>query len=253
MADPEPNRKRFANRTVVVTGASRGIGRAVATAYASEGAQLILIARTRGGLVEADDEVRQAGGSATLVEMDLRDGSKLDALGPTLFQRFGHVDVLIACAGVLGTLGPLPHLSDADWNDVLAVNLTANWRLIRTLDPLLRRAEAGRAVFLSSGSAHSCRAYWGPYAASKAALEALVKVYANELASTPVRANILDPGVARTAMRAKAMPGEDPDMLPGPSVLAPVILAMSLPGFTNNGTLVRAEDHELYPPKFRRR
>jgi len=250
---PIGSEKRFADRTVLITGASRGIGRAAALAFALEGAKLILLARTRGGLEEADDEIKGVGGSATLIQIDLTDGAKLDALGPSLYPRFGHIDVLVANAGILGTLGPLASMTDADWNSVLAVNLTANWRLIRTLDPLLRRAEAARAVFLSSGSALSCRAYWGAYAASKAALEALVKVYANELATTPARANILDPGIARTAIRAKAMPGEEPMTLPDPAMLTPVIRAMSLPGFTGNGQRIRAEDHELYPAAFRRK
>ena len=253
MAATQTSQRRFSGQTVLVTGASRGIGRAVAVAFAREGAQLILLARTRGGLEEVDDEVREAGGSATLIELDLRDGGKLDALGPSLFDRFKQLDVLVANAGILGTLSPLPHISDADWNDVMAVNLTANWRLIRTLDPLLRRAGAARAVFLSSGAAQSCRAYWGAYSASKAGLEALVKVYANELASTPARANLLDPGATRTNMRAKAMPGEDPQALPGPALLAPVILALSHTTYTGNGQVVRAGDHELYPSEFRRR
>ena len=252
LADTPGNEKRFAGKTVLITGGSRGIGRAAAVAFASEGASLILLARTRGGLEEADDEVRAAGGAATLIEFNLGDGAKLDALGPSLFQRFGHIDVLIANAGILGPLSPLPHISDADWNSVLAVNLTANWRLIRTLDPLLRRADAGRAVFLSSGAAHSCRAYWGPYAVSKAGLEALVKVYANELASTSVRVNLLDPGATRTAMRAKAMPGEDPARLPPAAALAPIILAMAAASFTGNGEVVRAAAHELYPTALQR-
>ena len=252
MADPTGESKRFAGKTVLVTGASRGIGRATAVAFAREGAKLILIARTRGGLIEADDEIRAVGGSTTLVELNLTDAPKVDALGPTLFDRFGHIDVLVANAGILGALSPLPHVSDTDWNAVMAVNLTANWRLIRTLDPLLRRSEAGRAVFLTSGAAQSCLAYWGPYAVSKAALEALVKVYAKEVESTLVRANLLDPGIARTNMRAKAMPGEDPKTLPDPAVVAPVILAMSLPSFADNGGLVRAQDHELYRSAYRR-
>lgn len=237
---------------MLITGASRGIGHAAAIAFAEEGAQPILVARTRGGLEEADDAVRRAGSTATLIELDLRDGAKVDALGPSLFERFKHLDVIIANAGILGTLGPLNHVTDADWNSVLAVNLTANWRLIRTLDPLLRRAEAGRAVFLSSSVAMSGRAYWGPYAVSKAGLETLVKVYANELASTPARANLLDPGATRTAMRAKAMPGEDPGALPEASALTPILLAMSHPAFSGNGQLVRAVDHELYPVVFRK-
>ena len=240
----------FAGKTVLVTGASRGIGRATALAFAKAGAHLVLLARTRGGLEEADDEVRAAGASATLIELDLADAGLVDGLGPSLFPRFGQIDVLVANAGILGTLSPLPHVTEADWNGVLAINLTANWRLIRTLDPLLRRAAAGRAIFLSSNAARSCRAYWGPYAVSKAGLEALVKVYANELASTPARANCLDPGATRTAMRAKAMPGERPESLPEPAAIAPIILAMALPSFMGNGEVVRANEHELYPRQF---
>jgi len=252
LPEPQHSARRFAGRTVLITGASRGIGKAAALAFAREGAKLILLARTRGGLEDTDDAIRKSGSSATLVEIDLRDGARLDALGPSLFERFGHLDVLIANAGILGTLSPLPHITDKDWTDVLAINLTANWRLIRTLDPLLRRAEAARALFLTSGEARSCTAYWGPYAASKAALEALVKVYAGELASTPMCANLLDPGVVRTQLRAKAMPGEDPNTVPDALALSPIILAVSLPTFTSNGLIIQAQDHDLYPPQFRR-
>ena len=248
ITEPTP---RFAGKTVLITGASRGIGRAAALAFAREKAHLVLIARTRGGLEDVDDEVRAAGGTATLIEMNLADEAKVDALGPSLFERFPHLDVMVANAGILGTLTALPHVSDADWSQVLNTNLSANWRLIRTLDPLLRRAMAARAVFLTSNSARSCRAYWGPYAVSKAGLEALVKVYANELASTSVRVNSLDPGATRTAMRAKAMPGEDPMSLPDPAALAPIILSMALPSFMMTGTVVRASEHELYPRAFK--
>lgn len=238
--------KRFEGKNVLITGASRGIGRATAVAFGKEGAHLILVARTRGGLEETDDEVRAAGGSATLVEMDLTDASKLDALGPSLFERFKHLDALIANAAMLGPLSPLTHISDADWASVIDINLTVNWRLIRTLDPLLRRAPAARAVFVSSNSARSCRAYWGPYAVSKAGLEALVKVYANEVANSAIRANLLDPGATRTAMRAAAMPGEDPATLPSPEAIAPIIVEMASPEYNANGKVVRANEHELY-------
>ena len=242
----------FADKTILITGASRGIGRATALAFAQQGANLILLARTRGALEELDDEIKSAGGQAALVQMNLTDTAKLDLLGPSLIERFGHIDGLVANAGILGPLSPLTHISDKDWDLVLATNLSANWRLIRTLDPLLRRAEAGRAVFLTSGAAKSCRAYWGPYAVSKAALEAVVKVYAKELATTAARANLLDPGIVRTAMRAKAMPGEDPATLPDPSVLAPIIMSLCERSFVGNGELVKAEDCTLYPAQYRR-
>lgn len=241
-----PATRRLAGRTALVTGASRGIGLATARALGAEGAHVILLARTRGGLEEADDEVRAAGGAATLVELDLMDGERLDALGPSLYQRFPHLDILVANAAILGPMSPLGHISAADWDKVIATNLTANWRLIRSLDPLLRKAPAARGVFLSSGAARSCRAYWGPYAVSKAALEALVKVYAAEVASTPVRVNLLDPGATRTAMRAKAMPGEDPATLPPAEAVAPVIVAMALPEYVDNGMVVRASEHPAF-------
>ena len=239
----------FKDKIVLVTGASRGIGRATAIAFAREGAHLILIARTRGGLTEADDEVRAAGGTATLVEMDLTDATKLDALGPSLLPRFPHLDVLIANAAILGPMTPLTHVSAKEWTNVLDINLTVNWRLIRTLDPLLQRAPAARAVFVSSSAARSCRAYWGPYAVSKAGLEALVKVYANEVASTPMRVNLFDPGATRTAMRAAAMPGENPQSLPPPEAVAPIIVSMALPSYDANGAIVRAHEHPLYQPQ----
>ncbi|MEO8651954.1 MAG: SDR family NAD(P)-dependent oxidoreductase, partial [Hyphomicrobiaceae bacterium] len=207
-----------------VTGASRGIGRAVAIGLAREGAHVVLLARTTGGLEEVDDEIRDAGGTATLVTLDLRKPDKVDALGPTLYQRWGKLDILVANAGVLGPISPLPHITADAWNEVIDVNLTANWRLIRSLDPLLRRAEAARAVFVSSGAATGKNAYWGPYAVSKAGLEALVKTYAHEVASTAIKVNILNPGPVRTTMRQRAFPGENPETLPPPEALVPMFL-----------------------------
>lgn len=223
------------SRTVLITGASRGIGRAAAVAFAKRGDHVILVARTRGGLEETDDAVRAAGGKATLVPLDLKDGEKLDALGPSLFARFPHLDVLVANAGLLGPITPVSHVSDKDWHDVLAVNLTANWRLIRTLEPLLKRASAGRAIFVSSGAAVRPRAYWGPYAATKAGLEALVKSWAEELANTPVRVNLLNPGPVRTAMRATAFPGEDPATLKTPEEIADRFLDLAAADLTATG------------------
>lgn len=211
---------RFQDKLALVTGASRGIGRAVAKALAREGAHVILAARREGSLEDVDDEIRAAGGSATLVRLDLTEGDKVDALGPSIYERWGRLDILVANAGLLGPLSPLPHISADAWNTVLDVNLTANWRLIRTLDPLLRHAEAGRAVFVSSGASAAKRGYWGPYSVSKAALEALVKTYAHEVANTTVRVNIVNPGPVRTEMRQQAFPGEDPMTLRTPEDVA---------------------------------
>ncbi len=226
---------RLANRIALVTGASRGIGRAVAIGLARAGAHVVLLARTTGALEEVDDEIRAFGGTATLVSLDLRQADKLDALGPTLYQRWGKLDILVANAGVLGPLSPLPHITADAWNEVIDVNLTANWRLIRTLDPLLRRADAARAVFVSSGAAQAKNAYWGPYSVSKAGLEALVKTYAHEVASTPIKVNLLNPGPVRTTMRQRAFPGEHPDTLPPPEDLVPMFLDLVDAGQTDSG------------------
>ena len=236
---PESTR-RLAGRVALVTGASRGIGAAVARRFAAEGAQLVLIARTVGGLEETDDAVRNAGAEpAVLVPLDLRDSEAIDRLGAALFERFGRLDVLVGNAGELGTLSPLGHVRPADWDSVLGVNVTANWRLIRSLDPLLRRSDAGRAIFVTSGLARMPLAYWGPYAASKAALEMLVKVYAAETAKTGVKANLLDPGIVRTAMRAKAFPGEDPSRLRPPDSVTDAFVALASADCTLSGEVVR--------------
>jgi NAD(P)-dependent dehydrogenase (short-subunit alcohol dehydrogenase family) len=226
---------RFKEKLALVTGASRGLGRAVAKALAREGAHVILAARREGSLEEVDDEIRAAGGSATLVKLDLNDGDKIDSLGPTIYERWGKLDVLVANAGILGPLSPLPHISEDAWASVMAVNLTANWRLIRTLDPLLRHADAGRAAFVSSGAAAARHAYWGPYSVSKAGLEALVKTYAVEVTNTNVRANIINPGPVRTDMRQQAFPGEDPMTLPIPEQVAEKFLDVVDVACTDNG------------------
>ncbi|MBT6116857.1 MAG: SDR family NAD(P)-dependent oxidoreductase [Rhodospirillaceae bacterium] len=233
---------RLDGRIAVVTGASRGIGAAVAKRFAREGAHLVLIARTQGGLEEVDDAVRTEGGSAaTLVPLDLRDFEALDRLGAALHERHGKLDVLVGNAGILGPLSPVGHIEPDSWQQVMDVNLTANWRLIRSLDPLLRQSDAGRAIFVSSGVAGFAKPYWGAYAASKAALEMMVKVYAAEVERiTPVRANILDPGVVRTAMRAEAFPGEDPMSLPHPDDIADIFLDLADPACTRTGEVVRA-------------
>lgn len=231
--------QRLKNRIALITGASRGIGRAVALAYAREGAHVIAMARSAGALEELDDEIIDLGGTVTLLRLNLTNGEKIDALGPTILERFGKLDILVGNAGVLGPLSPLGHVSEKDWNEVLNVNLSANWRLLRTLDPLLRKSDAGRAIFVTSGVARNCRAYWGPYSVSKAALEALVKTYAAEVSDSNVRANLISPGAVATDMRAKAMPGEDPETLPKPEDLAETFVRLALPGCTENGTLVQ--------------
>lgn len=233
-------------KIALVTGASRGIGRSLALALAGAGAHVVAVARTKGALEELDDEIKALGGAATLVPLNLVHGDKLDQLGPSLYPRFGHLDILVAAAGMLGPLSPLAHVKTEDWTRVMEVNLTANWRLIRTLDPLLRRAPSGRAVFVTCGAARSPEAYWGLYAASKAGLEALVKSYAAEVASTSVRVNLLDPGIARTKLRQQAFPGETPSSQPDPARLGPVILDMLSAGFVANGSLVEAMTHPAY-------
>ena len=237
---------RLAGRVALVTGASRGIGREAALALAKEGAHIIAMARTQGGLEELDDAIKAQGGSVTLVPADIKDYPAIDRLGAAIHERWQKLDVLIGNAGVLGKLSPLGHVEPKVWDEVIAVNVTANWRLIRSLDPLLRQAEAGRAVFVTSGASHRCFAYWGPYSTSKAALEALVKTYAAEIASTPVRANLFSPGPTRTRMRAQAMPGEDPLTLPTPEEVAAQIVAMCLPDFTDNGATYKYAPEGLY-------
>jgi NAD(P)-dependent dehydrogenase (short-subunit alcohol dehydrogenase family) len=229
---------RLAGRLALVTGASRGIGRAVALAFGREGAHVILVARSVAALEAVDDEIRAEGGTATLVQLDLKKPDKVDSLGPTIFQRWGKLDILVGNAGTLGPLSPLSHITNDAWADVMETNLNANWRLIRTLDPLLRKSDAGRAIFVSSGASAAKNAYWGPYAVSKAALEALVKTYAHETESTAVRVNIINPGPIRTNMRAKAFPGELPETLATPDEIAPLFVDMAAASYTATGTLV---------------
>ncbi|HEY6995263.1 MAG TPA: SDR family NAD(P)-dependent oxidoreductase [Xanthobacteraceae bacterium] len=227
----------LAGRIALVTGASRGIGYATALALAKAGAHVVAVARTVGGLEELDDAIRGMGGSATLVPLDLKDYSGIDRLGLALHERFGRLDALVGNAGILGPLSPLGHVEAAAWDEVMAVNVTANWRLIRAMDPLLQRSDAGRVVFISSGAAALALAYWGPYAASKAALEVLSRTYAAETATTNVRVNVLTPGPIRTRMRAQAMPGEDPMTLETPDKVAEKIVDLCLPSLQESGKL----------------
>jgi len=233
---------RLSGRVAFVTGASRGIGAAVAEALAAEGAHVVLMARTVGGLEEVDDRIRAAGGSATLIPQDLSDAAKLDALGPALFERFKRLDIFVACAAHLGVVGPLAHANPKEWDRSFGVGVTANMRLIRTLDPLLRGSDAGRAVFLTDRVGHDPVAYWNGYAAAKAALEMMARTYAAETMKTPLRVNLVDPGPVATALRAKAFPGEKSEALRRPADVASGIVDLCLPNCTRHGDLVRLAD-----------
>ena len=227
----------LSGRVALVTGASRGIGYATSIALAKAGAHVVAVARTVGGLEDLDDAIQAEGGQATLVPFDLKDMEAVDRLGAAIFERWKKLDILFANAGILGPLTPLSHVKPKQWDEILAVNLTANWRLIRTLDPLLRASDAGRAVFMTSGATYSPRAYWGPYAITKMALEQLALTYAMETVNLPLRVNLLNPGPIRTAMRAQAMPGEDPDTLSKPADIAPKILQLFDPAFERHGAI----------------
>jgi NAD(P)-dependent dehydrogenase (short-subunit alcohol dehydrogenase family) len=229
-----------AGKVAVVTGASRGIGAAVSVELARRGMHVVLLARTQGGLEETDDAVRAAGGTATLLPIDLADGQALDPLGPTLLERFGRLDVLVHNAGALGRLTPAPHILPKDWEAAVGVNLSATWRLIRTCGPLLVAAAAGRAVFVTSRLARMPRAYWGAYAATKAGMESLVLCWAEETRHDRVRINLFDPGPTRTRMRAEAMPGEDPATLPTPEQVAPLLAGLCEASETRHGCVVAA-------------
>ncbi|MFO0998617.1 MAG: SDR family NAD(P)-dependent oxidoreductase [Alphaproteobacteria bacterium] len=230
---------RLKDRIAVITGASRGLGAAIARRFAAEGAHLVLVARTTGGLEEVDDAVRAAGASATLVPLDIADYPALDRLGASLFERYGRVDVLVGAAASLGTLTPIGHLDPPVWERTIAVNATAHWRLLRSLDPLLRASGSGRAIFVTDAVAREARAYWSAYAVSKSALETMVRLYANEMARTPVRVNLVDPGPLRTKLRAEAFPGENPAEVPAPESVTDIFVALAEASSTRHGELIR--------------
>jgi len=230
--------ERLKDRIALITGASRGIGRAVALQFAREGAHVLLLARARTALEEVDDAIKESGGKATLIPLNLTDGKRIDALGPALYERFGRLDILVGNAAILGRLSPLTHIPSEHWERVIATNLTANWRLIRTLDPLLRRSDAGRVIFVTSSVAHTAKAYWAPYSVSKAALEILAKTYANETADSAIKVNIVDPGATATRMRAEAYPGEDQATLRTPEEVAEVFIELVLPSSMETGRLI---------------
>jgi NAD(P)-dependent dehydrogenase (short-subunit alcohol dehydrogenase family) len=226
-------------RVALVTGASRGIGRAVAVALARTGTHVVITGRVRGALEETDDLIRAAGGSASLLPLDLADGAAVDSLGPSLFARFGRLDVLVSNAGVLGALMPVAHITPQVWTDAITVNVTTQWRLIRTCAPLLLASPAGRAVFVTSRIARTPTAYWGAYGASKAALEHLALTWAAEVQTTRLRVNLFDPGPVATGMRAVAFPGENPAILPQPADVAPLLVTLCDPAETRQGAIVR--------------
>ena len=225
----------LASRIALVTGASRGIGYATARALARAGAHVVAVARTQGGLEELDDDIRKDGGSATLVPLNLTDHDGIVRLAAALRERHGKLDILVGNAGVPGPSSPLGHIELKQWNDAMAVNVTANFQLIRHIEPLLKQSDAGRAVFVTSGAANKARAYVGPYAASKAALETLARVWAQETASTSLRINLFNPGPIRTRMRATVFPGEDPATLDTPEQAAEFIVPMCAPDWTETG------------------
>lgn len=231
--------KALEGRIALITGASRGIGAAVAKRFAGEGAHVILAARGRQGLEETDDAIRKAcpGAAPTLAPLDLAKAPQIEALAAGIAGRYGRLDILVGNAAVLTDLTPMPHIAPEDWNKAMTINLTANWQLIRCFDALLRQSDAGRALFVTSGITRMEAAYWGPYAASKAGLEAMVNAYAAENRKTPLKINLIDPGVVRTRMRAQAFPGEDPLTLPSPDDITDLFVKMASPALTETGEI----------------
>ncbi|MGB8817077.1 MAG: SDR family NAD(P)-dependent oxidoreductase [Rhizobiaceae bacterium] len=229
--------KPLEGRIALVTGASRGIGYHTALELARLGAHVIAIARTQGGLEDLDDEIKAFGGEATLVPLDLSDMAGIDRLGGAIFDRWKKLDILVANAAMLGTISPIGHVEARTFEKLMTINVNATWRMIRSVDPLMRQSDAGRALILSSSVAHTARAYWGPYAASKAAVEVLARSWSDESQQTALKVNSVDPGATRTAMRAQAAPGEDPNTLPHPSEVGAIIAALALPSVTETGKL----------------
>ncbi len=232
--------KKFLSKRALITGASRGIGRAVACALAKEGAELMLVARSSPALEAADDEIKRLSGkAATLVPLDLSDAAAIDRLGGAIFDRWGHLDILLGNAGVLGPLSPVAHIDPADWAETLEINLTANYRLIRSMEPLLRLAKAPRCAFITSSAVRSLRPFWSAYATSKAGLEALVMIWARECENSHLRVNLFEPGRVRTSMRAQAVPGEDPLSVPAPEEVIPPLLDLLHESCTITGERIK--------------
>jgi len=229
-------------RITLVTGASQGIGRAACLALAKAGHHVIGLARSKKALEDLDDEIQALGGSMTLIPFDLKDAAAFEPLGHAIAEKFGRLDGLLGNAGLLGHIGPLQTGGERQFDDVIDVNLSANWRLIRVMDPLLRRSEAPRAVFVTSGVVPRPRAFWGPYQASKAGLEALIFAWADENEQTSLNVNLFDPGATRTQMRADAMPGEDPMTLPDPDAVAAHIVPMLEASEARNNARINVRD-----------
>ncbi len=229
---------RLHDRVALITGASRGIGAAVARRFAAEGAHVVLVARTVGGLEEVDDEIKALGGSATLVPCDITEFDRIDHLGPPLLERFGRLDIFVGNAAILGTMTPLVQYDAKAWQEVFEVNVHANWRLMRVVEPLLRLSDAGRAILVTSAAARQPKAYWGAYAVTKSALETMTQVWAAELANTSVRVNLLSPGATRTQMRATAFPGEDPLTLKTPDDVTDAFLELASADCQRHGDLI---------------
>jgi NAD(P)-dependent dehydrogenase (short-subunit alcohol dehydrogenase family) len=232
-------------RIALVTGASRGIGYYTALELAKAGAHVIACARTVGGLEELDDAIKTLGGTATLVPFDLADMNAIDALGASINERWGKLDILVANAGMLGVISPIGHIEAKVFEKVMTINVTATWRLIRSVEPLLVKSDQGRALILSSAAAHKCRPFWGAYSVSKAAVEALARTWAGETQRLPLRIVSIDPGPTRTAMRAQAVPGEDPSTVPHPSEVAAKLLPLCGPDLTETGKLFVVRENKL--------
>ncbi|WP_413205587.1 SDR family NAD(P)-dependent oxidoreductase [Rhodospirillum sp. A1_3_36] len=234
---------RLQDRICFITGASRGIGRAVAKLFAAEGAHVIAMARTKGALEELDDEIQADGGlPPTLIAEDLNNFDALDQIGAALFDRFGKLDVLVANGGLLGSLTPISHIKPTEWDQVIATNLTANYRLIRSFEPLLRQSDAGRAIFVTSGASDGRRPYWATYGITKGALEVMVKTWSQEILKTNIKANLINPGKTATGMRARAYPGENPETLLKPEDIAPTFLELAVAECTRHGEVVNAQE-----------
>ena len=232
---------RLDGRVALISGASRGIGRAVALRFAKEGATVVALARSKKDLESLDDEIRSATGkSAVLIPESVTDYAKIEQVAVALAERFKKLDILVGNAGTLIQLSPLTHYTPKQWDEIFAVNVTANWRLLRCVEPLLKASDAGRAIFVSSGAAHTDKMYWGPYGASKAALERMVQIYASEIAHTALKVNVLDPGRVRTRMRATAYPGEDPETLPTPESITDAFMKLAEPACHINGKIINA-------------
>ena len=240
MSANPPKTARLEGRIALITGASRGIGAAVARRFAREGAHVVLTARTVGALEEIDDAIRAEGGAATLVPLDLLKHDHIDPMAASLYERFGRLDILVGNAGMLGTLSPIAHADPLKWRQVLDLNLMANLWLIRAVDPLLRASEAGRAIFVTADQARDPQPYWGAYAVANSALETLVRLYAAETAKSAIRANLIDPGVVRTRLRADAFPGEDAARHPPPEAITESFVHMAMADFEETGTVVQA-------------